>query len=209
MPDTGPALVAPDRGGRTTKRRRIDGSIAEDGVPGPTTEGYDHTWNNAEPHPQQVSQQQTFGSASGRPLQQPYTTRPSAEYSNRTAVAASLTGEGSSQWQQHDPAAYPELASCQQQPYFYQQSDSGRYNSQWPSTESQTYSSAAPTATRYSVGEQAGSSAMPFFPPSSTVGSAGMLGNATVATFNYADAEQANDFDSTSTSLCRKILSSL
>lgn len=95
---------------------------------------------------------------------------------------------------------YPDLAPYQQQPYFYGQTTSGAgtYNSSsWDTAAAAQAFGDTSTSVSYSVGDQASTTTMPFFPPSTgsnVADSTDALGNN--ISFNYPDVEHANQYAS-------------
>ncbi|CAK4034858.1 Transcription factor TBF1 [Lecanosticta acicola] len=146
------------------KRRRLDDAAAEEGAPS-AAEGYDRPWEEdsrtASHAPGTagrtfVSSGQQNGSAYG-------SSHVAADYAASQGMGAT---EGSGWQQNSESSAYPDLAPYQQQPYFYGQANQPGYNSSWAPTApaSQPYGHTA-TSGSYSVGEQAGTATMPYFPP--------------------------------------------
>lgn len=175
--------AAANRGGRVNKRRRLD-----DAPDDAATEPFDQHWDE---DARQGQQQQSQSYVSGQDA---------PSFSTAAAAANNALGatEGSS-WPTNtssDASAYPDLATYQQQPYFYGQSGTGvgTYNSSWSATATQPYGDTS-TSVSYSVGDQASTTTMPFFPPSNS----NNVGDTTETlegnnSFNYPDVEVANQY---------------
>lgn len=176
---------AASRGGPMTKRRRLD-NATDDAA---TSEPFDQHWDE-DPQGQSRTQQQ-------QPAHSFVSGQDAPSFSTTTAANALGTTEGSS-WPNasSDVSAYPDLAPYQQQPYFYGQSGAGTYNSSWNTSAAQSYGDTS-TSVSYSVGDQANTTTMPFFPPSS----AAHVGDSTEAidsngALSYPDLTTADQYAS-------------
>ncbi|KAK4494187.1 hypothetical protein PRZ48_014485 [Zasmidium cellare] len=176
---------AASHGGPMTKRRRLD-NATDDAA---TSEPFDQHWDE-DPQAQSRGQQQ-------QPAHSFVSGQDAPSFSTTTAANALGTTEGSS-WPNasSDVSAYPDLAPYQQQPYFYGQSGAGTYNSSWNTSAAQSYGDSS-TSVSYSVGDQANTATMPFFPPSS----AAHVGDSTEAidsngALSYPDLTTADQYAS-------------
>ena len=183
MQDGGPARAGRS-GDRLTKRRRIE-DVTGDAAP-TNPEAYEQWDDDAQNQASQpyVSGQDRASFSTGQ-----------ADFSNPAAAAGALSATEGSSWQASDTSAYPDLATYQQQPYFYGQNNSttANYNTSWTPATTQAYGD---TSVGYSVNGQTATTSMPFFPPSTAnvIDPGDGLDGATA--FNYPDVEHASQYAS-------------
>ncbi|KAI5363343.1 Putative Homeobox-like domain superfamily, telomere repeat-binding factor, dimerization [Septoria linicola] len=189
MSDRSTPAAARDSGVRDPKRRRIDGSVAEDATASAPSEGY--------PQWHEKSQAQTAASFGAGQGVSSYAA-PAAEYNNPHATSALNVTEGT-HWQRSGAATYPDLADYQQQPYFYQQQDSSTFNnsnnSSWQTTAQPSYAGIDATSNSIAVREPSSTATMPYFPPSTST-NVGELPDAldATSTFNYPGVEDSGQY---------------
>ncbi|EME41097.1 hypothetical protein DOTSEDRAFT_74578 [Dothistroma septosporum NZE10] len=185
----GGASRAGRNGGRMTKRRRIEDATGDAAPTNP--EAYEQWDDEAQ---NQASQSYVSGQDGA-----PFSTG-QADFSNSAAAAGAVnTTEGSS-WQPPDSSTYPDLATYQQQPYFYGQNNTAAagtaaagYTSSWAPATTQPYGD---TSVAYSVNGQTASASMPFFPPSAANVNDSADGLDGTTAFNYPDVEHASQYAS-------------
>lgn len=171
MPDGVPASAEY----RSTKRRRLDDSAGED-VSRPS--GTYDQWDN--------DRSSTLGTQSYAGGQ------PASAYSNPAGAASSALNTTDS-WRPTSTSSYPDLASYQQQPYFYAPSGQAAYNESWAPAPVGAYTNTSST-TSYSLRPPSTTVTMPFFPgqaANATNGEKVEANESTNADLSYVDMDKA------------------